>query len=127
MNPLVEMPNLSKEPTCGQLDNQLANLFPEDQRPDDGMFHVGHWRYSVLSEMGQSKLMGSIHCTRIPFILIATNQSHLSSLSGPYSADPPVDLKTHTGTGTIELFFVMILMNPLCLQTYVLCLVLSLS
>ena len=127
MNPFVKALDVPKEPTRGQLDDRLLNLLSEDRRTDDGMLEVSHEEYSVSSEMGQSKLMGSIHCTRIPFILIATNQSHLSSLSGPYSADPPVDLKTHTGTGTIELFFVMILMNPLCLQTYVLCLVLSLS
>ena len=62
--------------------------------------------------MGQGELMGSIRCTRIPFILVVTNQSHLSPLSRPYSADPPVDLKTYFGTDTIELFFVMILMTP---------------
>ena len=53
--------------------------------------------------------MGFICCTQIPFILITTNQSHLLLLLKPYSADPPVDPKTHTGTGTVELFFVMIL------------------
>ena len=56
--------------------------------------------------------MGSIRCTRIPFILITTVQSHLLPLSRPYSANPPVDLKTHISTGTVELFFVMILMTP---------------
>ena len=56
--------------------------------------------------------MGSIHCTRIPFILVATNQSHLLPLLRPYSTNPPVDLKTHIGTGTVELFFVMILTTP---------------
>ena len=45
-------------------------------------------RYSVLSEMG------------------------LSPLSRPYSANPQVDPKTHIGTGTVELFFVMILTTP---------------
>ena len=56
--------------------------------------------------------MGSIHCTWIPFILVAISQSHLSPLSGPYSANPLVDPKTHIGTGTVELFFVMILTTP---------------
>ena len=48
--------------------------------------------------------MGSIHCTRIPFILIATSQSHPSPLSDLYSADPQVDPKTHTGTKAVVLF-----------------------
>ena len=81
-------------------------------RPDDGVLHVGHWEYSVLSEMGQCELMGSICCTQIPFILVMTDQSHCSPLSHPYSANPPVDPKTHISTGTIKLFFVTILMNP---------------
>ena len=50
--------------------------------------------------------------TQIPFILIATNQSHLLPLLRPYSANPPVDLKTHISTGTVELSFVMILTTP---------------
>ena len=79
---------------------------------------VAYWplEYSALSEMGQGELMGSIHYTRIPFILVTTSQSHLSPLSRPYSANPPVDLKTHIGTGTIELFFVMILTTPYAYQ-----------
>ena len=91
-------------------------VLSEDWRPDDGMLHVGHWRYSVLSEKGQGELMGSIHCTQIPFILIVISQSHGSPLSLLYSADPLVDLKTHIGIGTIELFFVMILMTPYAYQ-----------
>ena len=71
---------------------------------------------SVLSEMGQGELMGSIHCTRIPFILVAISQSHLSPLSKPYSANPLPDPKTHFGTGTVELFFVMILTTPYAYQ-----------
>ena len=65
-----------------------------------------------VSEMGQGELMESIHCTQIPFILIMTNQSHLLPLLRPYSANPPVDLKTHIGTSTVELSFVMILTTP---------------
>ena len=49
---------------------------------------------------------------QIPFILIVTSQSYHSLLSPLYSADPLVDPKTHTGTNTIEFFFVMILMIP---------------
>ena len=66
----------------------------------------------MLSEMGQGELMGSIHCTRIPFILIAINQSHLSPLSKSYSVNPLLGLKIHFGAGTVELFFVMILTTP---------------
>ena len=71
---------------------------------------------SVLSEMGQGELMGSIRCTWIPFILIAINQSHLSPLLRSYSSNPLLDLKTHFSTGTIELFFVMILTTPYAYQ-----------
>ena len=87
-------------------------VLSEDQRPDDGVLHVGHWRDSVSREKGQGELMGSIHCTQIPFILTATSQSHCSPLSLLYSADPLVDPKTHTGPGTVELFFVMFLTTP---------------
>ena len=66
--------------------------------------------------MSQGELMGSIHCTRIPFILVMINQSHLSPLSKSYSVNPLLDLKTHFGTGTVELFFVMILTNPYAYQ-----------
>ena len=62
--------------------------------------------------MGQGESMGSIRCTWIPFILVAINQSHHLPLSKSYSANPLIDPKTHIGTGTVELFFVMILTNP---------------
>ena len=126
MNPFVKTLDLPKEPTGGQLYSQLSHIFSEDGRLDDGMLGQRHRRYSVLTEMGQGKLMGSIHCTRIPFILITINQSHLLPLSRPYSANPPVDPKTHISTYTVELFFVMILTTHICLQTYVLCLALFL-
>ena len=45
MNPLVEMLDVPKEPTCGQLDDRLSDVLSEDRRPDDGMLHVGHKRY----------------------------------------------------------------------------------
>ena len=67
---------------------------------------------SVLSEMGQGELMGSIRCTWIPFILVAISQSHLSPLSKSYSSNPLLDPKTHFGTGTVELFFVITLTTP---------------
>ena len=67
---------------------------------------------SVLSEMGQGELMGSIRCTWIPFILIVISQSHLSPLLKSYSANPLLDPKTHFSTSIVELFFVMILMTP---------------
>ena len=77
---------------------------------------------SALSEMGQGELMGSIRCTQIPFILVKTNQSHLSPLLEPDSSNPLPDPKTHFGTGTIELFLCHDSHDPLCLSTYVLCL-----
>ena len=69
-------------------------------------------RSIVFNEIGQGELMGSIHCTWIPFILVTTSQLHLSPLPRPYSANPPVDPKTHIGTSTVELFFVMTLTTP---------------
>ena len=83
---------------------------------DDWMLKQRHRWSSVLSEMGQGELMGSIHCTRIPFILVMINQSHLSPLSKSYSSNPLIDPKTHFGTGTVELFFVMILTTPYAYQ-----------
>ena len=76
----------------------------------------------MLDEKGQDKLMGTIHCTQIPFILIVTSQSSHLPLSLLYSADPPVDPKTHISTGTVKLCFVKDSHNPLCLSTQVLCL-----
>ena len=109
--------NVAQEPTHGQLDDWMTTVLSKDRRPDNRMLHVGHWRNSVLSEKGQGELMGSICCTQIPFILVTTSQSHCSPLSLLYSADPLVDLKTHFGTSTIELFFVMILTTPYAYQS----------
>ena len=91
-----------------------------DCSPKVAALMTGCWSRDIwtsgLSEKGQGELMGSIHCTRIPFILVAISQSHLSPLSKSYSANPLPDPKTHFGTGTIELFFVMILMTPYAYQ-----------
>ena len=57
-----------------------------------------------MSEMGQGKLMESIHCTWIPFILSATSQSDLLPLSDPYLVNPQEDPKTHSSTITDVLF-----------------------
>ena len=76
------------------------------------MLEQRHRWSSALSEIGQGKLMGSICCTQIPFILVMISQSHLSPLLKSYSTNPLVDLKTHFGTSTVELFFVTILMTP---------------
>ena len=67
--------------------------------------------------------MGSIRCTRIPFILVMINQSHLSPLLKSYSANPLLDPKTHFGTSTVELFLCHDSHDLLCLPIYVLCLV----
>ena len=90
----------------------MTAVLSKDWRPNDWVLHVGHWEYSVSSKKGQGELMGSIHCTQIPFILVTISQSHHSPLLTPYSADPLVDPKTHTDTGIVELFFVMILTTP---------------
>ena len=116
MLPIVKTLNVPEKPTHGQLNDWMTTMLSEDWRPNDGVLHVGHWRDSVSSEKGQGELMGSIHYTQIPLILIGTSQSHRLPLSLLYSADPLVDLKTHTGTGTVELFFVMILTTPYAYQ-----------
>ena len=104
----------------------VSEIVGRDHSPKVTALMIGCWSKdiwtSVLSEMGQGELMGPICCTQIPFILIAINQSHLSPLSKSYSSNPLLDPKTHFRAGTVELFFVMILMTPLCLPTYVLCL-----
>ena len=80
MNPLVKMLDVPKEPTCGQLDDGLSNLLSGDQRPDDRVLHVGHERYSMSTEIGQSELMGSIHCTHWGQGGLETNENILSTL-----------------------------------------------
>ena len=109
----------------------VSEIIGRDHSPKVAALMIGCWSRdiwtSALSEMGQGELMRSIRCTWIPFILVAINQSHLSLLSESYSSNPLIDPKTHFGTGTIELFFVMILTTPLCLPTYVLCLAFPLS
>ena len=112
MNPVIKMSNVPKEPTRGQRNRWPRNLFPECGQLDNWMLKQRHRWSSVSSEMGQGKLMGSVRCTWIPFILVAINQSHLSPLLKFYSANPLVDPKTHFSTGTVELFFVIILTNP---------------
>ena len=112
---ITELSNVTQKPTSGQR-NCWMRLLPESCSLDDWMLKKRHRWDSVLFEMGQGELMGSIHCTQIPFILVTTNQSHLSPLSTSYSANPLVDPKTHFSTGTIELFFVMILMTPYAYQ-----------
>ena len=108
------MPTVCPNTECHQEANLwLAGWLDDDHAPwrlEDGWWDVACWplEYSVATEKGQGKLMGSIHCTQIPFILIAINQSHLSPLSLLYSANPLVDPKTHASTSTIKLFFVMI-------------------
>ena len=89
---------------------------PKGRSLDDWMLKKRHGWNSVLSEMGQGELMGSIRCTWISFILVVISQSHLSPLLKSYSANPLLDPKTHFGTGTVGLFFVMILTNPYAYQ-----------
>ena len=42
MHPFIEMLDIPKEPTRGQLDNRLSNLFTEDRRMNDWVLYVGH-------------------------------------------------------------------------------------
>ena len=90
-----------------------------DHSPKVAALMIGCWSRDIwtsgLSEMGQGELMGSICCTRIPFILVAANQSHLLPLSKSYSSNPPPDPKTHFGTSTVVLFLCHDSHNPLCL------------
>ena len=109
---VAELSNIPKKPTRGQR-NRRPGPLPEGRSLDDWMLEK---RYaSVLSEIGQGKLMGSICCTRIPFILIKISQSYLSPLLKPYSSNPLQDPKTHFGTGTVELFLCHDSHDPLCL------------
>ena len=98
----------------------VSEIVGRDRSPKVTALMIGCWSRDIwtgaLSEMGQSELMGSIRCTWIPFILVTTNQSHLSPLSKSYSSNPLIDPKTHFGTGTVELFFVMILTTPYAYQ-----------
>ena len=112
---IAESSNVAQKPTGGQRDCWTGPL-PKGHSLDDWMLKKRHRWNSVLSEMGQGELIGSLHCTRIPFILVTINQSHLSPLSKSYSANPLLDPKTHLGTGIIELFFVTILTTPYAYQ-----------
>ena len=90
---IAESSNITQEPTSGQRDRWTGPL-PEGRSLDDWMLEQRHRWNSVLTEMGQGELMGSIRCTRIPFILVVISQSHLSPLSvllsqpTPRSEDP---------------------------------------
>ena len=112
---IAEPSNVTQEPTSGQRDC-WSGMFPESCCLDDWMLQKRHRWNSALSEMGQGKLMGFIRRTQIPFILVMTSQSHLLLQSKSYSSNPLVDPKTHFGTGTIELFFVMTIMTPYAYQ-----------
>ena len=105
--------------STGWLDNNHPH-----QRPEDKWLGVECWQSLVVCwvRKGQGKLMRSIRCTQIPFILVAISQSHHLPLSVLYSADPLVDPKTHIGTDTVVLFLCHDSHNPLCLWIYVLCL-----
>ena len=109
----------------------VSEIVRRDCSPKVIALMIGCWSKdiwtSVLSEMGQDELMGSIRCTRIPFILVAISQSHLSPLSRILLSQPTPDPKTHFGTGTVECFFCHDSHDPLCLSIYVLCLDFSLS
>ena len=98
----------------------VSEIVGLDCSPKVTALMIGCWSKdiwaSALSEMGQGELMGSIRHTQIPFILVEINQSHLLPLLKPYSSNPLSDPKTHFDTGTVELFFVMILTIPYAYQ-----------
>ena len=76
---IAESSNVAQEPTRGQRNSWTRSL-PKGRSLDNWMMKKRHRWDSVLSEMGQGELMGSIRCTQIPFILVTINQSHLSPL-----------------------------------------------
>ena len=66
----------------------VREIVGRDRSPKVAALMIGCWSRdiwtSALSEIGQGELMGIIHYTQIPFILVAISQSHLSPLSTPY-------------------------------------------
>ena len=114
MLPPIPTGDESKKPTSGQFNNWTTTLTIMSRRMNDRLLEDSS-HDSVLMKKGQSELMGSIHCTQIPFILTVINQSHLLPLSDLYSANPQVDPQTHTGTDTVVLFLCHDSHNPLCL------------
>ena len=90
-----------------------------DRSPKVAALMIGCWSRDIWtsgsSEKGQGELMGTIRCTRIPFILAETSQSHLLPLSKPYSSNPLPNPKTHFSTSTIVLFLCHDSHEPLCL------------
>ena len=87
-----------------------------DRSPKIAALMIGCWSKDIwtsgLSEMGQGELMGSICCTRIPFILAVISQSHLSPLSRSYSATHSQIRRPTSAPVPLYCFFVMILTNP---------------
>ena len=59
----------------------VSEIVGRDRSPKVAALMIGCWSKdiwtSVLYEKGQGELMGSIRYTRIPFILITTNQSQI--------------------------------------------------
>ena len=117
MNPVIPMLNLTKKPTHGQFNGWTRYILSKDGRSNDGMLRLRHRWSSVLSEMGQGKLMGSIHCARIPFILVTINQSHLLPLSKSYSANPLIDLRNPHQYQYCWIVLCHDSHDPLCLQS----------
>ena len=42
MLPFVETLDFAQKPTHSELDNRTTAVLSKDQRPDDGVLHVGH-------------------------------------------------------------------------------------
>ena len=104
MLPIIPTGNSTKKPSGGDFDNQMTTLGIASQRMNNRRLEMSSHLVRCLKRKGQGELMGSIHCTRIPFILITIHQSHLSPLLDLYSANPLADLKTHYSTDAVVLF-----------------------
>ena len=123
MLPPIPTGDESKKPTSGQFNNWTTTLTIMSRRMNDRLLEDSS-HDSVPMKKGQSELMGSIHCTQIPFILVATNQSHLSPLSKTLLSQP-----TSRSIDPHRYWYCWIVLchdshNPLCLHIYVLCLAL---
>ena len=92
-----------------------------------------HSKYCINVPIGSRSNTWSENIWNVPNLLLAGKWQVPSTraynvlkmfllVSRPPCPQWLVDPKTHIGTSTIELFFVMILMTPLCLWLHVLCL-----
>ena len=93
----------------------MMTVLSKDWGPNDGMLHVGHWGI-VCVKSERSRQVDGIYLLYLDSLYPHHDQP-ITSLATItlYSANPLVDLKTHTGTSTVELFLCHDSHNPLCL------------